>query len=315
METKVTRAARGSTPAQAPDWQASLSSIFGQLVLECVEREFALEHAYFRSGGGDLVIGAGPPLSVRKSPSHGPARKDFISVFMVEEGRVHIRHAGNKYDLIEGQIAVFDQTQELFLDHVTPYRIMSLLLPRTVAASFSAARMAAFNRPIDAQFGAARALNLLVRDVPLHFGASMNAPTGINAVMNVISYAFHELIANGGDVGDEDWRFVKARQYVNSHFKNAALNRDDVAMRVGVSVRTLSRILAKQGVSVSDLIAHVRIAHAQKLLSKPAYAAVPVATIAQECGFNETAQFSREFKERIGIPPGRYRSVALSVLS
>lgn len=75
-----------------------------------------------------------------------------------------------------------------------------------------------------------------------------------------------------------------------------------------VSRRLLElRIKAETGRSPHQEILHARILHARRLLRG---SRLPMAEIAQVCGFYDQAQFSRHFRKACGCTPSHYRRVA-----
>lgn len=77
----------------------------------------------------------------------------------------------------------------------------------------------------------------------------------------------------------------------------------DVADELHVDVRTLRRHLAAEGASYRRLVDEVRHDRALELLVQ----GVPVAEIAGELGYSETATFTRSFTRWEGVPPSRAR--------
>jgi AraC-like DNA-binding protein len=81
------------------------------------------------------------------------------------------------------------------------------------------------------------------------------------------------------------------------------LTRDDVAAAMNVTVRTLNRHLAGQGETFKGVCQRVRFAHACRLLDERA---LTVTQVAARVGFGDVANFSRGFREYIGMSPTRY---------
>lgn len=77
----------------------------------------------------------------------------------------------------------------------------------------------------------------------------------------------------------------------------------DVAAELHVDVRTLRRHLAAEGTSYRTLVDEVRHQRALELLVHD----VPVAEVAAELGYSETATFSRSFRRWEGVQPSRRR--------
>jgi AraC family transcriptional regulator len=83
------------------------------------------------------------------------------------------------------------------------------------------------------------------------------------------------------------------------------LSLDDLAAEVEVHPTHLSRVFRRVfGVPVGEYVRRLRIDHATALLARDD---LSLAQIASESGFADQAHFTRVFKRRLGITPGRYR--------
>lgn len=295
----------------AQEVQRLLAGIFGPLRFEATQSKLSFCHQHRIFDGGALLVGEGVPNLTHKMDERRRERR--LSIFLVEKGRAHIRHAGQRYDLDEGQLAIFDQSQEILIEHLTPYRIRSLVIPRRYTPFFDGRQHSSVNRPIDTDLGAARILRLLASDMPEPSGpASTTAEIAHwNLTCTILSQVLRELMESDAAVPEEHWALPRIRAFLENNYRNEDLEQQQVADFAGVSLRTINRVLAGNGLSLARLILQVRLAHAQRLLGDPGYAAIPITTISHEVGFRDPAHFARVFRERIGIAPGEWRQAAL----
>lgn len=75
------------------------------------------------------------------------------------------------------------------------------------------------------------------------------------------------------------------------------------AKRLGFSVRTLQRELSLNGLDWSRLLDQVRLERATELLAT----SIPLAELACELGYTDTANFGRAFRRWTGVTPRAYR--------
>jgi len=80
-----------------------------------------------------------------------------------------------------------------------------------------------------------------------------------------------------------------------------------VARQLAVSPRSLQRRLAAAGTSLRALTRAARIARAGDALLRPGPADPSLTTVAQACGFADSAHLSREFRRLVGMPPSTFR--------
>lgn len=82
---------------------------------------------------------------------------------------------------------------------------------------------------------------------------------------------------------------------------------DEMAQRLGLSLRTLQRRLADAGKSYQAIIDEVRASLALEFLE---HTSLPVAEIAARTGFSEVASFRKAFRKWTGNAPSHYRARA-----
>jgi len=80
---------------------------------------------------------------------------------------------------------------------------------------------------------------------------------------------------------------------------------EQIALALGLNVRTLQRRLEDEGFSFSDLVNEVRRDLAQRYMQSPQY---PLARIADLLGYSVASSFTRWFTSQFGMPPAQWRA-------
>ncbi len=81
---------------------------------------------------------------------------------------------------------------------------------------------------------------------------------------------------------------------------------EDLSAQYNISVYYLSHLFKKvTGYSVMNYLLSCRIANAKKLLAKTD---MDISTVSQECGFSDSSNFSRMFKNETGFTPTAFRN-------
>jgi AraC-like DNA-binding protein len=94
----------------------------------------------------------------------------------------------------------------------------------------------------------------------------------------------------------------RAESYINTAYMQD-ITVENIAKMLSLDRRYLSRIFkAKNGVSIKEYITARRLEGAARLL-KAGYC---VSEAASMCGYGDTANFSKSFKRRFGVPPSKY---------
>ena len=96
----------------------------------------------------------------------------------------------------------------------------------------------------------------------------------------------------------------RAKKYIENSFREH-ISTTDIAKSIDLSESRLRVLFAAvYGVSPHKYLTDVRISAAKEMLWKNA---IPLAEIAEKCGFGSQQYFNDTFKKTVGISPGRYR--------
>lgn len=99
---------------------------------------------------------------------------------------------------------------------------------------------------------------------------------------------------------------LAALKYIDNHFQNQNLSRQDVAHAACVSISTLGNLFRKHlNSTIHDTISFKRMEKVRQLLK---FSNKPIAEIAAECGFSYSYYLTREFQKKFSMTPSQYRN-------
>ena len=97
---------------------------------------------------------------------------------------------------------------------------------------------------------------------------------------------------------------LNIKKYIDDHFPESELSLDHISRDLQYNKKYISYIFKKtMGIGVIAYLNQIRIQHACTLIRQGFTA---VGDIAARCGYADAQYFSRLFRERIGVPPGKY---------
>lgn len=103
--------------------------------------------------------------------------------------------------------------------------------------------------------------------------------------------------------GHTDW-LASVRHHLQMTLQESPPRRQQVAEKLGVSVRTLDRRLADAGISWQQLLDSTRAQLARDYLADPK---MTVAEVSKRLGFTDVRAFQRRFRQWAGMTPSEFR--------
>ena len=97
----------------------------------------------------------------------------------------------------------------------------------------------------------------------------------------------------------------QALQIIRRDYAEAGLSTPEIARRTGISTRRLQEVFGADGTTPMEALWQYRLDQARMRLQDPAR--LSITEIAMQCGFADSAQFSRRFRDAFGLTPSDAR--------
>jgi len=141
--------------------------------------------------------------------------------------------------------------------------------------------------------------------------AEGESAAAIEAYLRILAECVRPPARSCGHQRDE--QLEKILNYIDAHLTDASLNPSEIARAADHSVRHLHRLFAHKGTSVSTWIRIQRLGHCKNDMANPLFDGKSITEIAFFWGFNDSAHFSRAFKQEFGVSPRGFRARVQSV--
>lgn len=138
--------------------------------------------------------------------------------------------------------------------------------------------------------------------------SSEEGAAAVAAYFKILSACLGDWKQNPLDTKRTDvvWNLIAS--YIEARLPDTDLGPAKIASAMGISVRHVHRVFSSKGCTVADWIRERRLRQCHNDLSDPRLMQRSITEIAFFWGFNDSAHFSRSFKQQYGICPRVYRS-------
>jgi AraC-like DNA-binding protein len=132
-----------------------------------------------------------------------------------------------------------------------------------------------------------------------------------NMIMELVRLSLQELAGRGTATSQLEAFKDRIRDHIGLHLRDPDLTLDRIAAALNCSKRHLHNAFAGEEDSLAHYILRRRLQACMRDLKNPALAARTITDIALSWGFNNSAHFSRVFREHAGLSPTDFRLAAL----
>ncbi len=127
-------------------------------------------------------------------------------------------------------------------------------------------------------------------------------------LLDMIAMALAATANSRVDISLPEQQFLlRARTFIHANLGDETLNRDRVAKAVGISVRRLNEVFAKEDMSISSLIRTSRLEQVAADLIDPRFTGQTISELASKWGFSSFQHFSKLFRRTYNMSPKAYR--------
>jgi AraC family transcriptional regulator, positive regulator of tynA and feaB len=138
--------------------------------------------------------------------------------------------------------------------------------------------------------------------------SSEEGAAAVGAYFKILSACIGAWKQNPVDVKRSDLVWSRIASYIETHLPETDLGPVKIASAIGISVRHVHRVFSSRGCTIADWIRERRLRRCHSDLSDPRLTQKSITDIAFFWGFNDSAHFSRSFKQLYGVCPRAHRS-------
>lgn len=243
--------------------------------------------------------------SVERTRAH--AMQDhgsYLKVVFQVKGRCHFEQHGRRLLLSPGEWSVYDTRSPYTMLVPEQAEQLVLLVPHDElrGVPIHASLMA---RGFSTRSGLGRVMYKLLTTMLSEFPKlGQQSESSLIALVNqLLNFSILEALQDDRSLSDAEALELRARSYIVQNIRDPELNVEQIANALHCSKRYLHMVFAKKGQTISELIWKLRLEGCRKDLQNPVLANPSITDIAFSWGFNNSAHFSRRFRDEFGMSP------------
>lgn len=240
----------------------------------------------------------------------------YILLSLQRHSTSRISQFGNTSLLQPGDMAIYDSTHPYVLELSNGFTKTVVQLPKQrLLARLPNAEMLGGLR-IDGQSG----IGKLVGQSILAFAEHMREGNHVldlllqETMIDLIATGLASVVGSNADLSSPERHvLMRARSYIAANLGDPDLDRTRVAAELGMSLRRLNDIFAKNHSSIADEIRNARLKAVARDLRDKRFAALTISEIALKNGFGNLQHFSTLFRSVHDQSPKAYRAMPLQL--
>ena len=245
---------------------------------------------------------------VYRTPS-GIARSRSQPFYLITQTEQpwHIKQGGQRLQLRPGDAVLVDAAQPYELHFPHSVSCLSVQMPRAWVAGWLRTVDTAAARVAHREQGWGHMLSALCLQLGRQPGLALQmAPDWLEGQFGALLGAALEpsVIDTPVKVGQALHRRAVAR--MRERLDQPGWRAADLAVELGVSLRSLHRAFTDSGETVAGRWRALRMEQACGLLSQPRLAGLAVSEIGRRCGYTDASHFARDFQRSMGQTPLRW---------
>lgn len=252
------------------------------------------------------------PATIEHTSEHVARTKEHQYHFdVVVEGRSYLTHCGREIVLDEGDFTVASTGSPGRFVLEGSNRMVSIAVPTELVRRHIPFIEDICGLHMPGHDGLNHVVSNMIMSIWRQADSGFPARAGLNALkalldMTAASYeACYEL--EGIEPRRMHRRATELKKFIESNLRDHHLSPGAIAEHFDISTRYVHTIFSKQGETVSSYILRRRIEECAHVLAGKTLNNKTITDIAFDWGFNNTAHFTRVFKQHVGQSPRDFR--------
>lgn len=293
-------------------WRQFISETFVELDCNGMSKEDFFGELRARSVGGLGIstITTDAYDVFRTSASISSSSMDDFIVSVQTEGSSTIRQLDREVTLLPGDFTIYDSTMPYHLHFESRLSQLVVKIPRDKLKEYIGSPETLTALRIRGHSG--------ITQITTNFAKSLFDQTNqlddqaqdqvADTLVSLLTTSIREATAELERAPrNRASQLLRIKQFISKNLRNSSLSVQTLAAEHQISERYVQTLFEGEQVTPARYIWNERLKAAETDLANPLLAHRSVSEICFAWGFNDTAHFSRAFKQRFGVSPREYR--------
>lgn len=251
-----------------------------------------------------------PFRASRRAAQMAQDTREIIGIQLVISGRETLDIGGDEVSLSEGDILIWDNTRPISFAVQESLHKLSIIMPLSRFKHWLPTSWYTIDKKIAKESHSGRLLSAFMCHMPDHVfnRPNANGDALIEATMGLLVDALDPLRGGSEDQSLKSAQMLRIRRIIGEHLSDSGLTPHKIAALAKISVRYLHWLFESEGITVSQYIIAQRLQRCRRELSNPMMGNRTITDIAFSWGFQNSAHFSRRFKQEFGVSPYMFRN-------
>lgn len=297
----------------APAWHDWMAQLFSGLDTDlygdtCFDGRINVSYA------GDVMLTkleAGRHRVIRDSHRLRDSEAAYLKIVAPWEGHAQVQQNGQQACVSSGDWVIYDTSQAYEVANPCHTEHLIMMVPKQSIAERGLRLDGLMGRSVSGSSGIARIALQTMRSTYQELD-SMAAPLARRAgelLVDMVHLSLQAMAGQATAVTQKQALYDRICEHVARHVRDPGLSVDQVAQALNCSKRHLHNAFAGRELSLGAFIQQSRLELCMRELLSPALVHRTITEIAMDCGFGNSAHFSRTFKAYTGMSPSDYRGL------
>ena len=246
---------------------------------------------------------------IRDSHKLRDSEMAYLKIVAPWDGHAQVLQNGQQASVSSGDWVIYDTSQPYEVANPSHTEHLIMMVPKQSIVDRGLRLDGLMGRSVSGSSGIARIALQTMRSTYQELDSMAAGAARGELLIDMVHLSLQAMAGQATAVTQKQALYDRICEHVASHMRDPGLSVEQVAQALNCSKRHLHNAFAGRELSLGAFIQQSRLELCMRELHSPALAHRTITEIAMDCGFGNSAHFSRAFKAYVGMSPSEYRAL------